>query len=154
MSDAGRLLVLTVLACAAPAGLRAADPAPASWANDLAPIEGKDWNAHRAAHLLERAGFGCTPGEVARLAKMTPAEAVDSLVEYQKVDDTGWPAFEPSGIYPNGHKLVGLDQVVGVLGVEPSPVGACRAADPWVVGEAARRDCRLAGGSRQAQVPG
>ena len=110
MTHAGRLFVLTVLACLAPAGLSAAEPA--SWANDLAPIEGKDWNAHRAAHLLERAGFGGTPGEVARLAKMTPAEAVESLVEYQKVDDTGWPAFEPSGIYPNGHKLVGLDQVV------------------------------------------
>ena len=110
MTHAGRLFVLTVLACLAPAGLSAAEPA--SWANDLAPIEAKDWNDRRAAHLLERAGFGGTPAEVARLAKMTPAEAVDSLVEYQKVEDTGWPAFEPSGIYPNGHKLVGLDQVV------------------------------------------
>ena len=36
-------------------------PGPASWADDLAPISKADWNVDRAAHLIERAGFGATP---------------------------------------------------------------------------------------------
>ena len=47
------------------------------WANDLSPIAAADWNGERAAHLLERAGFGGTPEEIARLAAMTPQQAVD-----------------------------------------------------------------------------
>lgn len=51
-------------------------PGPAVWQEDLAPIAAADWSYDRAAHLLERAGFGGTPEEIARLAAMTPAEAV------------------------------------------------------------------------------
>ena len=85
--------------------------APDAWADDLSPISPRDWTPARAAHLLERAGFGGTPEEVARLAKMTPAQAVDSLLDYHKVEWKPEP-FKPSGIYPHGHKLVGLDRVV------------------------------------------
>ena len=52
-------------------------PAPATWADDLSPIAAADWNYDRAAHLIERAGFGGTPEEIARLAAMTPRQAVD-----------------------------------------------------------------------------
>lgn len=85
--------------------------APKEWANDLAPIGKKDWNEARAAHLLERAGFGGTPEEVARLAKMSPREAVDYLVDYHKVEHKPAP-FDHSGIYVHGHKLVPLQEVV------------------------------------------
>ena len=34
---------------------------PAAWTDDLAPIPADGWNYARAAHLLERAGFGATP---------------------------------------------------------------------------------------------
>ncbi len=85
--------------------------APAGWANDLSPITAKDWNFARAAHLLERAAFGGTPEEIAKLARMTPADAVNCLVDYQKIDDRSLPAFEHSGIYPNGHKLASLGEV-------------------------------------------
>ena len=51
-------------------------PGPARWADDLAPIGVTDWSYDFAAHLLERAGFGGTPEEIARLAAMTPVEAV------------------------------------------------------------------------------
>ena len=47
---------------------------PANWANDLAAIAPSDWNFDLAGHLIERAGFGSTPEEIARLAAMTPAE--------------------------------------------------------------------------------
>ena len=61
---------------------------PASWTDDLTPITKADWSRNRAAHLLERAGFGGTPEEVDRLAAMTPEAAVRWLVQYQKVDNT------------------------------------------------------------------
>ena len=48
----------------------AQDPASAPWANDLAPIAPTDWSYARAAHLIERAGFGAPPEEVARLAQV------------------------------------------------------------------------------------
>lgn len=89
-----------------------AGPNPAEWTNDLRPITSAEWNYSRAAHLLERAGFGGTPGEVQKLAAMTPADAVDYLVDYQKIEDGDLPRFEPSGIYPHGHKLIPLDEAV------------------------------------------
>ena len=54
---------------------------PIAWVGDLTPISPDEWSYDRAAHLLERAGFGGTPAEVQRLASMTPTEAVDDLVQ-------------------------------------------------------------------------
>jgi hypothetical protein len=71
------------------------------WDGDLTPITQQEWNYDRAAHLLERAGFGGTPDEIERLAKMPPRAAVESLVRYQKVDNTGIPEFKPSNIFPS-----------------------------------------------------
>jgi uncharacterized protein (DUF1800 family) len=83
----------------------AADPksdlraGPESWVNDLTPISAADWSRDRAAHLLERAGFGGTPEEIDRLAAMTPEAAVRWLVDYQKVDNNHLQPFDESGIY-------------------------------------------------------
>jgi uncharacterized protein (DUF1800 family) len=73
---------------------------PASWVGDLAAIGAADWNYQRAAHLLERAGFGGTPEEIQALAAMSPQEAVRHLVRYQSVKDVDLPAFHETGIYP------------------------------------------------------
>jgi hypothetical protein len=81
-----------------------APPAPAAWTNDLSPIAPADWNYDRAAHLLERAGFGGTPEEIEKLAAMTPAQAVDYLVDFESIDNSTLPAYEPSNTYPNGHR--------------------------------------------------
>jgi uncharacterized protein (DUF1800 family) len=70
-----------------------------AWAEDLAPIGPDDWNYARARHLLDRAGFGGPPEEVARLARMTPAAAVQSLVDYQAIDNSHLKPFEHSGVY-------------------------------------------------------
>ena len=43
-----------------------------TWVGDLSPISAADWNCDRAAHLLERAGFGGTPEDIEALAAMTP----------------------------------------------------------------------------------
>jgi hypothetical protein len=97
---------LAVAACLALAGTgwsaEATGPGPASWANDLTPIGPQDWSYQRAAHLLERAGFGGTPEEIQRLAAMTPAQAVRRLVHYQDIDNSALPPFEHSGVHDAG----------------------------------------------------
>jgi uncharacterized protein (DUF1800 family) len=87
---------LLALFFAPPAGLAAAD-----WSGDLSPISEKDWNAECAAHLLERAGFGGTPEEIAQFAAMTPEAAVRRLV-YHKAIPNDLPAFDHSGVHDPG----------------------------------------------------
>ena len=81
--------------------LAADSKAPAEWTDDLSPIAAADWSYDRAAHLLERAGFGATPDEIARLAAMTPRQAVDSLVDYDAAPRDLKP-FDESGIWDPG----------------------------------------------------
>jgi uncharacterized protein (DUF1800 family) len=69
------------------------------WADDLSPIAAADWSFDRAAHLLERAGFGGTPEDIARLAVMTPQQAVAALVEYHTIANDHLPAFERSDVW-------------------------------------------------------
>ena len=82
---------------------------PASWVGDLSAIAAADWNYARAGHLLERAGFGGTPEEIEALAKMTPEEAVSSLVDYESIPNGHMPAFDESGIFDPG-MLEDVDQ--------------------------------------------
>jgi uncharacterized protein (DUF1800 family) len=74
-------------------------PGPANWANDLTPIAASDWSFDLAGHLIERAGFGGTPEEVARLAALTPAEAVAALLDYRSIPNDHLQAFDPSGVW-------------------------------------------------------
>ena len=86
---------------AADAKAPAAGAGPAGWADDLSPIAAADWNQARAAHLLERAGFGGTPADIARLAAVTPRQAVDSLVDFDAIPRDLKP-FDHSGIWDPG----------------------------------------------------
>jgi hypothetical protein len=85
----------------APAAMAQAAGPPA-WQNDLKPIAPSDWNYDLAAHLLERAGFGGTPGEIQALAKLTPAQAVAQLVRFQGTDESRLRPFDHSGIHDPG----------------------------------------------------
>ncbi|HEX4985954.1 MAG TPA: DUF1800 domain-containing protein [Burkholderiales bacterium] len=76
-------------------------PAASEWSGDLSPIGPGDWNREHAAHLLERAGFGATPEEIAKFAAMTPEAAVRRLVRYQDIPDTLAP-FDHSGVFDPG----------------------------------------------------
>ena len=78
-----------------------AQAAPAHWQDDLQPIAAGDWNQERAAHLLERAGFGGTPAEVVRIAAMPSRQAVQTLVRYQRIANS-LPPFDPSGVHDAG----------------------------------------------------
>ncbi len=66
---------------------------PSAWVGDLSPIGPGDWSYDRAAHLLERAGFGGTPEQIERLAAMTPEAAVDAFVDYESLDNSHLPVF-------------------------------------------------------------
>ena len=107
---------------------------PSDWADDLSPIAAADWSAARAAHLIERAGFGATPEEVARLAAMTPRQVVDALVDYESID-SGLKPFDESGIWdpgmdpfpPSRAEAVRLARAHGeALGVKVLPPGSQR----------------------------
>ena len=103
MSNRGwvSIAVSVVLGCLSLATLIRAD-GPAAWTNDLTPIAPSDWNYARAAHLLERAGFGAPPEEIERVAAMTPQQAVDWLVDYEKIDNSSLPPFDESGVWDPG----------------------------------------------------
>ena len=60
------------------------DPIP----NDLSPLPAERFGIGEARHLLLRAGFGGTGGQVRTLATWGLDDAVDHLVEY---DDIEWP---------------------------------------------------------------
>jgi Protein of unknown function (DUF1800) len=107
-------------------------PGPADWAGDLSPIGPGDWSHDRAAHLLERAGFGSPPEEIARLAALTPAEAVRRLVDYEGIDNARLAPFEHSGVHdpglepfpPSRPAVTDLAKARGeALGVKVKPAG-------------------------------
>ena len=75
--------------------------AATDWSGDLTPISQEYWTTERAAHLLERAGFGGTPEEIAQFAAITPEAAVRWLV-YHKDIANDLPAFDHSGVHDGG----------------------------------------------------
>jgi len=79
------------------ASAAAGDP----WRDDLRPLPAEAWSNARAAHLLERAGFGGTPAQVAELAALGPEAAVHRLVHWQGQANVPLPAFRHSGIFPS-----------------------------------------------------
>ncbi len=134
------LLLVAAASLRGAAGEAAATAGPEDWQDDLAPITAADWDYGKAAHLLERAGFGGTPAEIERLEAMTPSEAVDYLVDYQALEDTA-PAFEASPIWDPGMDpfpksradAVRIARERGVsMGVEPLPEGESRRLQPVV----------------------
>ena len=115
-------------------GERLAAPAPAGWTGDVSPIAPGEWNAQRAAHLLERAGFGAPPAEIARVSKLTPQQAIDELVDYESIP-SGLKPFDESLIWdegmdpfpPSRAEAVRLARQRGVgLGEKVLPEGAQR----------------------------
>ena len=95
------ILIALIIPRALPVHAQSASAGPGGWVNDLSPIAATDWNADRAAHLIERAGFGATPEEITRLASMTPSQAVGELVDYEPLKND-LKAFDESGVWDRG----------------------------------------------------
>ena len=93
------VVTVAIAGAAVSANVTGQSPGPASWAGNLTPITAADWNYDRAAHLLERAGFGGTPEEIQTLADMTPEQAVGSLVYYDAISNDHMLPFEHSGLW-------------------------------------------------------
>ena len=53
----------------------------------LSPLPSGKWSFTTAAHLLNRAGFGGSPGEIEELVALGPEGAVARFVDYEKVSD-------------------------------------------------------------------
>ena len=49
-------------------------------------VNDRDFNYWKAQHLLNRAGFGGTPGNILALRNMGPEDAVDYLIDYRDVE--------------------------------------------------------------------
>ena len=68
---------------------------------EFRPLKESDWSYEKAAHLLERAGFGGTPSQIYKLLEVSPEEAVDSLVNPKRTN-SHLLKFEHSGIFDPG----------------------------------------------------
>jgi Protein of unknown function (DUF1800) len=126
--------------CIPPAAVTLAG-APADWIGDLSPISPADWTYERAAHLIERAGFGATPEEIERVARLTPQQAVDQLVDYAAIDNSASKPFEESGVWDRGMDPFPPSRADAVrqarehgeaLGVRALPEGSPRRLQPVV----------------------
>jgi uncharacterized protein (DUF1800 family) len=57
-----------------------------------------DWSRDRAVHLLNRAGFGCTPEQADAAAKRDPAELVDELLSFDAAKSPPPPEWVKPGV--------------------------------------------------------
>ena len=83
-----------VLVCASSAVFGASEP--------LTPLDESAWSYDNARHLLERAGFGGTPAEVAAIQQMGLQGAVAYLINFETAPEVELPAFDHSGIFDEG----------------------------------------------------
>jgi hypothetical protein len=109
--------------------------------DDLSPIAPADWSYNRAAHLVERAGFGATPEDIQRFAAMSPRQAVDALVDYEAIDGRELKPFDESGVWdpgmdpfpPSRAEAVRIARERGEsMGVKVLPEGTPRRLQPVV----------------------
>ena len=130
----GRFLIFVLLLGMSSAMALGNGPAAVSkdGVDDLRPIEEVQWNAQRAAHLFERAGFGATPRDIERSLAAGARATVARLVRAHGETDSGAVAFEPSGIpdagidpFPEGRPLAtDAAQARGeAIGVQVKPAG-------------------------------
>jgi len=82
----------------------------------LNPLPASKWNYATAAHLLNRAGFGGTPEEIEKLAAMSPADAVASFVDYDKIPNTAEPP--PDWAKPNPERYKQVSRIRSISQAE------------------------------------
>lgn len=60
----------------------------------LRPLATREFKEPQARHLLNRAGFGGTTEQVRALVQMGLTDAVDLLLNYERIDDSDLPSFD------------------------------------------------------------
>ena len=58
-------------------------------ASGLSKLNPRDFDYWKAQHLLQRAGFGGTPAQVLALKNLGLEDAVDSLLEFEEIEENG-----------------------------------------------------------------
>jgi len=98
---------------------------------EFRPLKESDWSYQKAAHLLERAGFGGTPSQIHKLLEVSPEQAVESLVnpersspyllefEHSEIFDPGLDPFPASR--PATTKIA--EETGQALGIKVRPSG-------------------------------
>src|SRR5438046_1592691 len=72
----------------------------------LSAVVQSDWDYAKAAHLLNRAGFGGSPEDIAKLVELGPEKAVSSFFDLSSL-----PAVLPDWAKPNPGRLTMLAQM-------------------------------------------
>lgn len=67
----------------------------------LKPLSASTWDYTKAAHLLNRAGFGGTPDEIQKLVSLGHEGAVSHLIDYEKIPDS---TADPDWAHPDPGK--------------------------------------------------
>src|SRR5438552_1486854 len=63
--------------------------------NSLKGLKADQFEQWKAQHLLNRAGFGGTPAQIAALTKLGLSGAVDHIVDYEKLNGPGYSEVKP-----------------------------------------------------------
>src|SRR3979490_1372403 len=77
------------------------------------PTSADPFDTVKAAHLLNRAGFGGTPREIEKVMKLGPQAAVDWLLDFPaatptEMDATDVPSFDSLKEYPNSFREMAM----------------------------------------------
>lgn len=72
------------------------------------PSATNPWNRVKAAHLLNRAGFGGTPDELSRFTGLRVEAAVDELLNFESAQDVAFPDVDFTAIHELYEELVRL----------------------------------------------
>ena len=74
----------------------------------LKPISSTNWDYAKAAHLLNRAGFGGRPAEIQKLADLGLDGAVSALLDFEKIPD---PTPAPDWAKPDAEQMKKIQEV-------------------------------------------
>ncbi len=75
----------------------------------LKPLSSAQWDFAKAAHLLNRAGFGGSPAEIQKLADLGLDRAVAHLLDYENIPD---PTPKPDWAKPDPERMAKIQQAI------------------------------------------
>ncbi len=117
----------------------------------LKPLSNDGWNYETAAHLLNRAGFGGPPEEIARLTDLGHDAALSSLLDYEKIPD---PTPNPVWAVPDLGRAERIRAMQSLTPEAQAPGATGRAARPGATNHRTARLVAQSHGHGAAAVSG